>query len=471
MRTPLSLIRQRRRPLLALVAALFVVANAVDLQAEPSGNGRVAEAIVDGAIDPGSGEFIKTAIARAEAKDYEALIIRLNTPGGLVSTTREIVEKIFESSVPIIVYVGPSAARAGSAGVFITLSGHVAAMAPTTNIGAAHPISVGPEKRDRGDDKAKEPKDEEWRKSDEDILKRKIENDLVAFAQSIAEERGRNMEWAVKAVRESESISAGKALELKVIDFIAADRDELLAKADGRTVKLGTAKVDHVLHTRGLPVDELSWGLKHLFLHAIGDPNIASILLSLGSLGLLLEFYKPGAMVPGVTGAILLLFGLIGMSALPVNAGGAALLVLGIALFAAELFITSHGLLGVAGAVCFAAGSVLLIQPSGGDFFADNDFGVRPRAVLPTTILAALYAVYVGYSGLRARRLKPSVGVAGLVGELGEVDTDIEPGVEGKLMIHGELWRAVSDRKLARGAPARVVEVTGLTVRVEPPEP
>jgi membrane-bound serine protease (ClpP class) len=480
MGTPLSFIRAQRRRISTTVAVLCIGLGAFNLAAEPTGHGRVAEAIVEGAIDPGSGEFIKNAIKRAESHDYEALVIRLNTPGGLVSTTREIVASIFDSSIPVIVYVGPPGSRAGSAGVFITLAGHVAAMAPATNIGAAHPINVGGGDRKEPEEKhdalkptgGEKPKEglEEWRKSDDDILKKKIENDLSAFMQSIAEERGRNTEWAVAAVRESESISASRALELKVIDYIASDRDDLLAKADGRTVKLGPTKVDHVIHTKGLPVDELPWGLKHLLLHAIGDPNIASILMMLGGLGILIEFYHPGAIVPGVMGAILLLLGVIGVSALPVNAGAVALLLLGIGLFAAELFVTSHGLLGVAGAICFAAGGILLVDPTGDNFFADKDFGVSPAVVLPTSIFCAFVAMYVGYNAVRAWRLKPVVGASGMIGEVGEVNSDIAPGREGMLLVHGELWRAISDRTLAKGARAQVVELTGLVVRVEPSE-
>lgn len=456
--TPLSFFRVHRRRLLALFATLFITGAALDVSAAASGRGRVALAEVQGAIDPGSGEFIKSAIARAEAADYNALVIRLDTPGGLVSTTREIVQAIMESSVPVIVYVAPAAARAGSAGVFITLSAHVAAMAPTTNIGAAHPVGLFGNGGGEQDDQAK---------NDQAVMAQKIENDMAAFIESIAEQRGRNVEWAIAAVRKSEAVPASKALEMNIIDIISPDLQDLLTRIDGRVVKLGPANVEHTLRTKDLPVDTLPWGLKHRFLHVIGDPNIASILLSLGALGLLLEFYKPGAIVPGVTGAILLLFGVIGVSALPVNVGAIALLAVGIALFVAELFVTSFGLLGLAGAVCFAAGGILLIDNTGENFFADPDFGVAPGAFLPTAVFVAAAAIFVGYKAMGAWRMKPLVGGAGLVGQVGEVVVDIAPGHEGKVFVHGELWNAVSEHPLQKGERARIVEMRGLTLRVD----
>ncbi len=487
MRTPRSSLHRRRSKQLALLALALVATGGARLWAsDERGRGRVAEAVVDGAIDPGSGQYIKDAITRAERHHYEALIIQLNTPGGLVDTTREIVDSIFASKVPVIVYVAPVGAHAGSAGVFITLAAHIAAMAPSTNIGAAHPIMMGigggggGDKKDQGDQKTQnDQKDEsvnppekkpEWAKSDHDILKRKIENDVSAFAKSIATERGRNVEWAVKAVRESDAIPAEQAVKMKVVDLIASSRDDLLAKIDGRTVLVGPEKAPYVLHTKGAPVDELSWSLKSRFLHTIGDPNIASILIMLGMAGLLIEFYKPGAIVPGVMGAILLLIGVIGASTLPINAGGVALLILGVGLAVTEFFYTSHGILGVAGAISFGIGALLLVKSTGDNFFADRSFGVNPYFVLPTMLFAIGAAMYVGYKAVRARMLKPVVGTSGMLGEVGEVDVDIGPGHEGKLLVHGEIWRAISDRPMPKGVRAKVVEVSGLTVRVEPEE-
>jgi membrane-bound serine protease (ClpP class) len=462
--TLLASLRAFRRNLVVGAAAACVFASVAG-SAGPAGRGRgrVAEAVVVGAIDPGAGEFIRKAIARAEADEYEALVLRLDTPGGLVSTTREIVQAELESSVPIIVYVAPSGARAGSAGVFITLAGHLAAMAPATNIGAAHPVGLGVGGSGKDDDE-----DGKGGRSEQQVMAEKLENDLAAFAESIAEQRGRNVEWAIRAVRESDSVSATRALELNVIDLVAPDRDALLEAADGRTVKLGAALVPHLLKTKGLPVDELPWSLRERFLHLIGEPNLASMLLSLGVLGILLELYHPGVFVPGIVGAISLLLGVVGMSALPVNVGGVALLVLGLGLIVAELFVTSFGLLGVAGAIAFAAGGVLLVDNTGANFFADRDFGVRASLFVPTALFVAMIAIFVGYKAVDAWRRKPIVGASGLVGEVGEIDVSILPGHVGKVFVHSELWNAVSDSELPRGARVRVVEVSGLTVKVVP---
>lgn len=456
---PLAWMRERRRRLMAFFGAVFVFSNSgAFAEQAPRGQGRVALADVEGAIDPGSGEFLRSAIRRAEQGDYEALVIRLDTPGGLVSTTREIVKDIFESQVPVIVWVAPSGARAGSAGVFITLAAHVAAMAPATNIGAAHPVDL------LGKDDGEE-------KGDGNVMKEKIENDVAAFVASIAQERGRNVEWAISAVRESKSIPAQEAVEKKVVDLIAPDLRTLLEKVDGRKVTLGAAKIERELKTRDAGVDELGWGLRHRFLHVIGEPTVASILLSLGVLGIMLEFYKPGAIVPGVAGVILLLFGVIGISALPVNVGAIVLLVAGIALFVAELFITSYGLLGVAGAICFAAGGILLVGSSGEDFYADRDFGVDAWAFLPTAFFVAVCAIFIGYKAVEVWRKRPTVGDAGLVGEHGDVDTAISPEHPGVVFVHGELWRAVADRSFGKGDRVRVAAVDGLTIRVDAIEP
>lgn len=462
--TPLSLLRRHRRSLVLGAASTCLLTGVVGgALAEGAGHGRVAEAIVSGAIDPGSGEYIRSAISAAERGDYEALVIRLDTPGGLVSSTREIVQAMLSSAVPVVVYVGPSGARAGSAGVFVTLAAHVAAMAPATNIGAAHPVGLGV-----GGPRDDDEEQKEGGRSEQEILAEKLENDLAAFVESIAEERGRNVEWAIRAVRESESIPATKALELKVIDVIAADRDGLLAAIDGRTVRLGPGKVEHVLKTKGAPVDELPWTLRQRFLHLIGEPTIASLLLSIGFLGILLEVYNPGGIVPGVLGLTSLLLGIIGMSALPVNYGAAALLLLGIGLMIAELFVSGVGVLGLAGAVAFAAGGVLLVDHTGEDFFADPDFGVSARVFVPTAALVAALAIFLGYKALAAWRMKPVVGSSGLVGEVGVVEVAMAPGQPGKVFVHSESWNAISDVALPAGASVRVVEVSGLTVTVAP---
>lgn len=456
----LSVFRHHRRHVLWVIALLFVGSGSLGLAqsaAEP-GKGKVALGVVNGAIDPGSGEFIKSAISRAQKAKYEALVIQLDTPGGLVSVTREIVQAMLESRTPVVVYVAPSAARAGSAGVFITLAAHVAAMAPTTNIGAAHPVTLGGGGQKKGD--------EEGRSQDE-VMAEKMVNDLSAFIEAIASERGRNVEWAISAVRESESIPAEKAVELGVVDLIAPDLSALLLEIDGREVLLGPGREPQVLHTANAQIEELKWSLRHRFLHVIGDPTLASILLSLGALGVLLELYNPGALVPGIAGVIALLLGVIGMAALPVNIGAAVLLVLGIGLFVAEVFVSAYGLMGLAGAACFAAGGVLLVDNTGENFMADPDFGVSPAVFLPTAFIIALVALAVGYQAVRAFRLKPIAGETGLVDQEGQADSALEAGQRGKVFVAGELWNAVSAEPIAKGERVRVLEVKGLTLRVE----
>lgn len=455
--------RLRARPVRVLFSFCLVVFGLGGLSGatQPSGRGRVAEAIVEGAIGVGSGSFIIEAIQRAEQQDYEAVVIRLDTPGGLVTTTREIVQAMLEARIPVIVWVAPSAARAGSAGVFITLAGHVAAMAPATNIGAAHPVTLG------GGGQGER---EEGGRTQEDIMAEKMLKDMTAFAEAIARARDRNVEWAISAVRESESVPAERAVELNVVDFIAADMRELLERSDGREVFLGPTRVPHVIRSAGAPVDIIDWTLRHRFLHLIGEPTIASILLSLGVLGLLMEFYNPGGLIPGIAGAISLLFGVIGMSALPVNVGGALLLVLGVGLIVAELFVGAYGLLGITGAACFAAGGVLLVDNVGEDFLADPDFGVSPRAIIPFSLAVAGFALLVGYKAVRAWKMEPTVGQYVLIGQVASVEVDVQPDRPGKVFVNGELWNARASVPVTKGSRVRILAVDGLTLEVAPVE-
>lgn len=439
-----------------MIAALLLAAAAA--AAQPV----VAYAQVTGSIDPGSGDFLIEAIHDAQAQGVEALIVRLDTPGGLLATTRDIVQEELSAKVPIVFWVGPPGARAGSAGVFLTLAAHVAAMAPSSNIGAAHPVGLGgagsAQKKD-----AKEDKDEG------ETLARKIENDTAAFVHGIAERRSRNVEWAEQAVRESVSITATRALELKVIDLIAEDLPELLQKLDGRTVDLGNGD-RHRLRTIGAEIRPVTWTVKARVLHFLADPEVAYLIAMLGVIGILLELYHPGTFVPGTVGVICLLIAAISFQMLPLNAGALALLVLGFGFFVAEFYAGGHGGFIAAGAVCVVIGSLLLIGHVGTGFYADADFGLGWRVVLPAgaalVVIAGTLVFKVGHSA----RGPLKAGAPGLIGEVAEVRQALgsEGGDEGSVFVHGELWRARSKVPLAVGARARVVAVQGLLVEVTP---
>lgn len=409
---------------------------------------RVGLAEVDGSIDPGSGDFLLSAVRRARDGGLDALLIRLDTPGGLLETTRDIVKSLLGADVPVVVYVGPAGARAGSAGVFITLAGHVAAMAPGTNIGAAHPVSIGGE----GDG------------GTTSIMFKKIENDTVAFVEAIAEKRQRNAEWAVRAVRESESITAARALELGVIDLVAVDTSELLVKIDGRKVTLDSGEV--TLRTAGAELVPLEWSIKQRVLHGFADPNVAYVLLMIGFLGLLMEFYHPGVIVPGVVGALCLLMAGVAFQIIPVNVGALILILVSLVMFVAEVYVASFGLLAVGGAVCLIIGSLLLIDNTDVDFFADRSFGVGLGTVIPTLVGIFGVAALVLWKIVGSARRRPVTGSIGLVGETGAATSRIGPA-GGKVYVHGEYWDAVAESDIQEQEKIRVVGLEGFRLRVE----
>jgi membrane-bound serine protease (ClpP class) len=425
--------------------------------AAPAAAPFVAYAELAGSVDPGSGAHLIEAIHEAEASGAQALVVRIDTPGGLLSTTREVVQAELSAKVPIVFWVGPPGARAGSAGVFLTLAAHVAAMAPASNIGAAHPVGLGlpPAPKKAADDK-----------SAEDTMVRKIENDTAAFVHGIAERRARNVDWAEKAVRESVSITATRALELHVVDLLAEDVPELLHKLDGRKVDLGGGD-KRVLHTAGAELRHVSWSVKHQVLHVLADPEIAYLIAMLGVIGLMLELFHPGSVVPGVVGAICLLIAATAFQMVPINVGAAALLALGVALFAAEMYVGGHGGFVAAGAVCVVIGSLLLVGHVSPGFYADPDFGIGWRIAAPAGAALALIA------GSLAWKLSGSVhkpqrsGAPGLVGEIGEVREPVSAEA-GRVLVHGELWNATSRQPIPAGARARVVSVHGLVLEVEP---
>jgi membrane-bound serine protease (ClpP class) len=397
----------------------------------------VASIAIDGVISPVTLRLVETAIERAKIEKAQALVVQLDTPGGLERSMRLIVQRILNADVPVVIFVAPTGARAASAGVFITMAAHVAAMAPATNIGAAHPVALG-----GGADKES---------------MRKIENDAAAFIRSVALERGRNAEWAEKAVRQSVSVTEREAVRLKVVDLVAASVPELLEKIDGRTVK--TSKGPVTLATRGVSVRAIEIGFRDRFLNVITDPNVAYILMMLGMLGLFFELSNPGVIFPGVIGGISLILAFFAFQSLPINFAGLLLILLGIVLLVAEIKIVSHGVLAIGGVIAMALGSLMLFDAP------DAGFRVSWWLVLATVGATAGALLVAMTAGVRALARPPMLGTSGMIGATGIARGPLEP--EGQVSVHGELWRAVAEgQTIDDGAPVRIVGIDGLTLKV-----
>lgn len=392
---------------------------------------------IAGSINPAVDDFIRESIGRAKTNGALALIIQLDTPGGLVDSTRTIVKEMLAAPVPVIVYVAPSGARAGSAGVFITMAAHVAAMAPTTNIGAAHPVAGGGQEV-------------------KGVMGEKIENDIAAFSETIAQRRGRNAEWAIQAVRKSVSITETEALKKNVINIIAKDIDDLLKQAHGRKVDLdGRAQV---LALKDVRVDRFEMNLKQKILNALADPNIAYLLMMAGLLGLYMEFSHPGVIFPGVAGAICLILALTAFQVLPINYAGLGLIFLGIALLVGEAFAPSFGVLGIGGVISLALGSFFLFDTEGSDLVVDRSIIFAAVGTLGAFVLAVSYLVF------RSQQSKPSLGMDGLIGKIGEVKVELNPS--GKIFVYGEYWNAGADSEIEVGEKVEVVGYEGMNLRV-----
>jgi membrane-bound serine protease (ClpP class) len=392
---------------------------------------------IDAAITPVVAEYIEKSIDRAAAANAEALIIQLNTPGGRVDTMEQIVMKILSANVPIVVYVAPQGGRAASAGVFITLAANIAAMAPSTHIGAAHPVTM--------------------QGTMDKVMEAKVVNDLAAMVRGLAEKRGKNAKWAEEAVRKSVSITETEALKLNVIDLIAADIPSLLKAIHGRTIDLVLGK--RVLDTQNAQVQEVKMGFRFKILDLISDPNIAYILLILGFYGLYFELSNPGAIFPGVAGAISLILALYALSNLPINYAGLLLIVLAIGLFIAEAFITSHGVLGIGGAIALAIGSVMLIDSP------LPYMRISWAVIIPVVALSSLLFIVTVSLAVRVQREKADTGKEGMLGLEGEAKTDVH--ADGQVFVHGEYWNAWSDEPIRQGDRVKVESVTGLTVKVK----
>lgn len=429
---------------LALCAAMVVASSA-------AGAAHLNQIRVAGTINPVSSDFIQKAIAQSEREGAAALLIELDTPGGLVSATKDIIQAMLNSRVPVIVYVAPQGAWAGSAGTFITLAGHVAAMAPGTSIGAAHPVGVGAPGGGRE-------RDEE--KKGRDVAGEKAENLLAAYIESIARERERNVEWAVKAVRESVAIPADEALRLRVVDLVAANRAELLAAVEGRPVKV--AGETRPLSVRDAEVRAIEMSVLERFLHVLASPDVAVLLLMAGMLGLYIEFSNPGLLVPGVTGAACLILGLIALQILPFSWLGLILFLAGLGLLVAEVFLGAYGVLFALGIACLLlGGSMLFDVPEVSDL--DVSFW---SVLLPAVTGLSLFGALVVFGVGRTFRRPQTAGVGELVGMTGRAEGALAP--EGRVQVRGEWWHARSEAPVAAGERVEVVAVEGMRLRVRP---
>ncbi|MEO8514203.1 MAG: nodulation protein NfeD [Ignavibacteria bacterium] len=397
---------------------------------------------IDGSINPSTSDFIHKSIEEAKNNNAECLIIELNTPGGLLKSTRYIVSDILMSPIPVIVYVSPGGSQAASAGVFITLASHIAVMSPGTNIGASHPVSGDGGKMDS-------------------TMSEKVTNDAAAFIRSISEKRKRNVKWSEDAVRNSVSITETEALRDSVIDLVANDVNDLLTKINGREVETSTGK--KIINTKNYSIVnfEESWFQK--FLGIVSDPNIAYILMMLGVWGIILEFYHPGAILPGVVGAICILLGLYGMHTLPINYAGAGLILLAIILFIAEIKITSYGMLTVAGVISMLIGSMMLID-SGSPL--ESAVYISMKVIITTVVIIAGLFSLLAWLVVKAYKRKAMTGVSGMIGEIGEVFNDITGG-SGFVKIMGEIWKAKADENIPKGEKVKVLEVKDLTIVVQ----
>ncbi|RWC45608.1 nodulation protein NfeD [Mesorhizobium sp.] len=445
----------------ALLAAAFVAAVLVSSATEKaSGQERIALRVeIDGAIGPASAMQLEEALAVAAERNAEVLILQMDTPGGLVTSMREIIADILASPVPVIGYVAPAGGHAASAGTYILYATHVAAMAPGTNLGAATPIEMGGPLPSfpGGDDKNNGPEAGKNPKSPPagDAMIAKATNDAVALIRSLAELRGRNADWGEKAVREAASLSANAALQERVVDFVARDTTELLQLADGRTVEIAGRK--EVLATKGLPVETLEPGWLIRLLAVITDPNIAVILMLIGVYGLVFEFTSPGAVAPGVVGTICLLLGLYALNLLPISYAGLALLLLGIIFLVVEVFNPTV-VLGLGGVAAFLLGSAMLLRIEGPGF--EMSWAVIGTAAVLTLGLALLTGSYLW----AARKNLPRVGAQAMQGLPAKV-LDWE-GSEGHVLARGERWRAKADEPIAVGDSVEVADVSGLVLTI-----
>lgn len=446
------------RPFRILSHLILLVACLTLMLAAPAGASTVRVLTVQGAISPASADYLLRGIDKAIDNQAHLIVIEMDTPGGLDSSMRDIIKAILASPVPVATYVSPKGARAASAGTYILYASHIAAMAPATNLGAATPVELAPT---GGDKPTQSDKPEAAKPADTptgDPKMRKAVHDAAAYIRGLAELRGRNAEWAERAVREAVSLSASEALELKVIDLVATDLDDLLKQLNGRVIKMDGQTV--TLNTAQLEIERVEPDWRSRLLAVIGDPSIAYILMLLGIYGLIYEFSNPGMLFPGVVGGICLLLGLFALQVMPISYAGLALMLLGIVLMISEAFVPSFGALGLGGVAAFIIGSVMLI---------DTDlpgYGIPWMLIVPVAAATALFSFFVAGMAIKARARPVMTGAEEMIGAPGEILADMEH--EGWARVHGEQWRVRSKAPLARGSRVRVRARHDLILDVEP---
>jgi membrane-bound serine protease (ClpP class) len=390
------------------------------------------------AITPLTVEYIKRSIHIAEREGGNLFLLELNTPGGLESSMREIVQEFQRTPLPVVVFVYPQGGRAASAGAIITISADIAAMSPGTNIGAAHPVQMGGQQ--------------------DEVMKEKVLQDTLAFVRSIAKEKGRNAQVIERMVKESISLTPQEALEAGVIDLIAQDTQDLLKKIHGKTVKKQGKQI--VINTQDVPVEYISKSLREEFLTLVTDPTLAYMLLLIGFYGIFFELYNPGSVVPGAVGVICLLLGLYGLGVVGINWLGLLLLIAGILMLALEVITPTFGGLALAGAIALAIGSLILVSPG-------SPYGNIPLSVVVTMVLTSVvFFIVIGQLGLKAQKKKKMLGTEELIGEVGQALTDFTNG-KGKVFVHGEIWNAVSEEEIKKGDPVAVEGAKGLILKVK----
>ena len=433
---------RKTRTVLGLVFTAAIVgpglALGLILSTYPSHAEEIIVANYEGVINPVAAEYLHDALMLAESSGAQALIFQLDTPGGLDTSMRLMIKDITGSTIPVIVFVAPSGGRAASAGVFITMAAHVAAMAPGTNIGAAHPVSMGGEM--------------------DSTMKEKVENDAVAYIKSIAQQHGRNVSWAEDAVRKSISSTEQEALKLKVIDMIAEDIPTLLKLLQGKKIVVPNGTITFSSETATLY--EFPMGTRLELLKILSDPNIAYLLMSIGTIGIMAELYSPGAILPGIIGAISLILAFYSLQSLPVNYAGAFLVILGAVFLLLEISVTSYGLLALGGLTAMTLGGLFLIK-SDAPFLQVSLF-----FLLPTVMTIGGLIGIIAWTAVKSTHRRPITGAEGMIGSIGIAKTDVNP--RGQITVQGEIWEAVSQTPIRQGEAAEVMSVEGLTVKVAP---